>query len=351
MRKSLLMLMCMCAVLIWNQNFDLKAQEILTERAFEMLIPAGWTRTGEVPQGFEIGFRKPLPDGRLATLFLHYEIMPAEAAEPPSDTSDIQRQFDSMVKNQFPDANPLKTPAVRVEGRIILNKMYGLTDGGVKVRRRYTYFLAEQTAFVVQCTAPPGYWEATVSDFDSMLVSLKPRPGTPEKKISDDTAVSNLKRILPTLVGSFPAEWTCSIVDAKIIRLPSEESQGTLEITLAWNRPDIAKIYKAVKILFKMMREGKTSDRDLQKLPYDVQQVLADEHGGLMKYVGQVWGCAWGYVANCESPIDQFKIVVLNSKHQRVGSVRISRKDGADILVGKVDASDQQRIVRMYEFE
>lgn len=352
MRKFLLVvLICMCLAQVQEQGIGLRAQEILEERAFKMVVSAGWKRTDELPQGFDIGFRKRLSDGRQATLFLHHEIMPPEAGEIPSDTSDMQRQWNTMVRNNFPDANPLKTPAVQAPGKIILNKMYDLTDTGVKVKRRYTYFVADRTAFVVQCTAPPGYWEAMVVDFDGMILSLKPRAGATVEKISDQAAVSNLKRDLPTLTGSFPTQWVCSIADVKIVRLPSQESKGTLEIRLAWDRLEIEKIYKATKTLFRMMGEDGFTDQDLEKFQ-DETGGSVDESVDFMSYaVAQVWGCAWIYVANCELPIDRFKIIILDSKRQNVGSVSISRKDASDILTDKISESDWQTGVRVYEFE
>jgi hypothetical protein len=343
-------LMFMCGAVL-APKASLKAQEIIKERAFEMLLPAGWTPISEVPQGFDIGFRKRLSDGREATLFLHYEIMPSEMGEPPEDTSDIERQWDAMVRNRFPDATPLKTPAVSVEGEIILNRMYDLTDGGLRVRRRYTYLLAERTAFIIQCTTPSGYWKEAVNDFDIMLVSIKPKAYLPEKKISDNEALSNLKSNLPTLVGSFPTQWACSIVKVKIVRLPSKESKGTLEITVAWDRRDITKIYNAVKILYRMMAEGKTGELDFEKLPDDVKEVSPDQYAGFMNHLGQIAGCAFANLANCESPIDRFKVVVLDSKNRKAGAVSISRKDLAYIFTSKLTEADEQRIARMFVFE
>ena len=326
-------------------------RKILKEQSFEMFLPEGWTRTREVPQGCEIGFRKQLINGQQATLFMHYEIMPSELDKPPDDTSAIQTQFDRMIRNSFPDANPVTTPTVQVNGTIILNKMYDLTDSEIKVRRRYTYFWADHTAFVVQCTTPPTLWKKAVDDFNCMLLTLKPRAGAPQEKITDEVAILRLKTDLPTLVGSFPPQWTCKVTNVKIVRLASQVPGGTLEINLSFERVDIARIYKAVKIIFNMMKEGKTSDEDFQNIPDDVKAVSAADGSGFSEYVGQVWGCAWGYVANCEQPIGRFQIVVLDSKRRRIGAVSISREDGAAILEGKVSASDQQRVARMHQFE
>jgi hypothetical protein len=325
------------------------AQEVVKEKAYQLQLQPGWTRTKNLPQGIDVGFRKKTVEGDYATFYFHHEVMPPEAGEPPSNTSDMKRQWDAMVRNQYPDARSIAGTVPKVSGRILVNGDYELTDDGKKVRRRYTYFLSGRTAFVVQCGAPPVGWATVLTDFDTMLASLEPGGSTTEKETkSDEAAKAELKRSIPTLLGSFPSHWRCSLSDVTIIP-SSPKDKRTLVIALSFARTDIAEIYNAPKTVFRMMKAGKT-DSDLNRLPPQTQRA-AGSSGEFVKYVGQVWGAAWGYVANCSPAIERYTLPILDSKGQRVGSISISREDGAAILTGKVTASDAQRVAGMYVFE
>ncbi|MCJ7448723.1 MAG: hypothetical protein MUO72_13635 [Bacteroidales bacterium] len=325
------------------------AQDIIKEKAYQMRIQPGWLRTENVPQGIDVGFRKKTAEGAYATFYFHHEVIPPEAGEPPSDTYGMKSQWDAMLKNQYPDVRSVTGTIPKVSGRILINGDYELTDDGKKVRRRYTYFLSSRTAFVVQCSASPTEWASVLDDFDIMLASLQPSGSTPEAQTkSDESAKAELKRNLPTLLGSFPSQWKCSLSDV-VITPTSSKDKRTLEIALSFDRPDIGEIYKATKTVFGLIKAGK-SDSDLNSLPAETQRA-ASNSGEFIEYVGQVWGLAWGYVTNCNPVIERYKIPILNSKGQRVGSVSISREDGLVILTGKVTTSDAQRVANMYVFE
>lgn len=325
------------------------AQEVVKAKAYQLRLQPEWTRAKNLPQGIDVGFRKKTAEGDYATFYFHHEVMPSEAGEPPSNTSDMKRQWDVMVRNQYPDARSVVAAVPKVSGRILINGEYELTDDGKKVRRRYTYFLAGRTAFVVQSSVVPSQWTSVLTDFDTMLASLQPRGSTTEKETkSDETAKAELKRNLPTLLGSFPSPWRCSLSDVTITPSSSKDKR-TLVIPLSFARTDIAKIYNATKTVFGIMKAGKT-DSDLNHLPPQTQRAAASS-GEFVKYVGQVWGLAWGYVANVSSAIERFTLPILDSKGKRVGSISISREDGAAILTGKVTASDAQRVASMYVFE
>lgn len=338
-------MLMMTATILVGASFEAKAQQVIKEKAYQISIPAGWEQTNQVPQGIDVGFRKRLPDGEYATLYFHHEFMPPEAGEPPADTSDMKRQWDAMVRNQYPDMRPLNAVYPKVDGRILVNGIYELTDSGVKVRRRYTYFLAGRTAFVVQCSAPPSQWPTVLNEFDSILASLNPGGSIPKTEVkSDDSAKAELKRNLPTLLASFLSQWACSLSDVSI-----SPTKRTLEIRLAFNRSDIKDIYKATKLLFGMIKAGK-SDADLNSIPSELRSP-ASQSSEFIKYVGQVWGLASGYVANCNPAIKQYEVSILDGNKQKIGSVSISREDGFAILTGKVTASKGKRVAGMYVFE
>lgn len=328
-------------------------QRVVKDKAYQISITPGWIRTESVPQGLDVGFRKQLAKGKYATLYFHHEVMPS-SGEPPSDTSDMKRQWYAMVRNRYPDTRSVAGKDPNVRGTILVNGTYELTDGGKKVRRRYTYFLAGRTAFVVQCSAPPPQWQTVLSDFDTMLASLQPNSSSPKAETkSDKSARAELKRDLPTLLGSFPAQWRCSLYSV-VITPASSEAKRTLEVGLSFDRSDMSEIYKGTKLLFGMMKLGKT-DADLNSfmnsLPAETQRGASRSHE-FVNYVGQVWGYAGGYVAvSCDPPVEWYKVSIIGSGGKKIGSVSISRKDGSAILSGEVTAADVERVVGMYVFE
>lgn len=336
----------MFATVCLNAN----GQQVVKDKAYRISVPPGWTRTERVPQGLDVGFRKNLTGGHYATFYFHHEIMPPEAGEPPSDTSGMKRQWDNMIANKYPDARSVSGSIPKVGGKILVNGTYELTADGEKVRRQYTYFLSGRTAFVVQCSASPTQWASVLTDFDAMLASLQASGGpSPETQIkSDESAKDEMKRNIPTLCGSFPPQWRCSLSDVQITSGSSKDKR-TLEITLSFDRQDIDEIYKATRIVFGLMKAGKT-DSDLSGLPAETQRA-ASKGSEFIQYSGQVWGAAWGMVTNCDPAIELYRLHILNSAGHRIGSITISREDGSAILSGKATAFDAARVASMYVFE
>lgn len=332
-------------------SLKVSTHRVVKDKAYQISIPPGWIRTQSVPQGLDVGFRKQLAKRKDATLHFHHEVMPSPG-EPPSDTSDMKRQWYAMVRNRYPDARSIAGKDPNVRGRILINGTYELTDGGKKVRRRYTYFLAGRTAFVVQCSAPPSQWTTVLSDFDTMLASLQPGSSSPKRQTkSDESARAELKRDLPTLLGSLPVEWRCSL-SSVVITPTSSEAKRTLEITLSFDR-DITEIYKATKLIFDLMKSGKAEaelNSFLNSLPAETQRGASHSHE-FVNYVGQVWGYAGGHVvSSCDPPIEQYRVSIIGSDGKKVGSVSISKEDGAAILSGEVTPADTDRVARMYVF-
>lgn len=326
---------------------DAPESRLVKEDAFQLSLPAGWTKTStSLPQGMDVGFTKSLPGGGTASLYLHHEIMPAEAGEPPSDTSDMQAQWNSLIRQQYGDVTTIAGSAPNVQGRILINATYGLTDGGDKVTRRYTYFLSGRTAFVVQCTASPESWASVLGQFDSMLASMSPGGKTTGDAIDDAAALSDMRQKLPTLARSFPQEWSCVVSGFKIAAVSGKR---TLDLSLAFDRRDIATIYRATKLGFAVMKE-KGGDGNLGEVPSDLQSAV-QQSAPFVQYVGQIWGMAFGSVANCKQPIDAFRVAILDSNKQTVGRVAISRQDAVSILTGKVTPDDTKKVATMYVFE
>jgi hypothetical protein len=254
-----------------------------------------------------------------------------------------------MLGKQYPDVRPVDGTVPQVGGKILVNGTYELTDGGEKVHRRYTYFFSGRTAFVVECSAPPTQLAGVLTDCDAMLASLQPGSSPPQAKTtSDETAVAALNQSLPTLIGAFPPQWKGALKDVTITPA-SSTGERTLEIALAFDRPDIGGIYEATKTVLGVIKAG-GSAQDMNKLPMETQ-LAAKSSGDFIRYLGEVWGSAWTPVVNCDPPIQRFKLRVLDANGRPVGSLSISREDGAAILSGKVTASEGQRIAGMYTFE
>ncbi|MGO9095226.1 MAG: hypothetical protein ACLQGV_08380 [Bryobacteraceae bacterium] len=316
------------------------AQLNVRERDYELILGGSWIQAQAVAPGFDRGFERTLAQGQKAVILLHSEVMPAGAGAPPSDTSEMERQFDTLVRSQYPDARAAGAPAFRVNGRILVNVAYDLTESGSPVRQSYTYFLVGRTALVVQCTAPRERWAEASGEFASILATLRAVSSERQQKLSDAAALESLRKRLPAVASSLPAEWACEIRDVAIMRSPSGPEGGTLLINVAFRRGDIGEIYESAKVLFTAMASAR-SEAELSR---------RGDVSGLMKYVGELWGMAWGVVADCERPIGRFQIVIQGAA-RRMGAISLSAEDGVAVLSGKITASDQTRVGKMYRFE
>lgn len=321
-------------------------KQIVKEESFEITLPAGWTKAAALPQGIDAGYTKLFLNAAKATFYFHYETMPSGAGEPPSDPSEMGTQWNALIKRQFSDARELSSPPPPVNGRILINKTYSLTDETASVTRRYTYFLAGRTAFVVQSTAAPEVWSSALPEFNEILGSLLPNSKGTAATVSDEAALATLKARLPTLVASFPEQWSCMVADVKLL---TKDDKRSLEISLAFDRKDTEGIYKATKQIFKLLKEGKGDD-ELNRLTSDVRQA-SSEGSSFIKYVGQVWGCALGVVSNCKPDVDLYRVELFDPSRKRIGLISVSRTDAAAILTGKVTVSETRKLAGMYAFE
>lgn len=168
-----------------------------------------------------------------------------------------------------------------------------------------------------------------------------------ENGISDDTKVSRLTGELSRFVGSYPENMACSVSNVKIVRSSSLEL-NTLEISLIFERSDISSLYKAFKAIFESSKNGK----DFLELPSFVQETPMGDIMAFLEYPASIHAYASGFVEDhFKQPIHQYKIVVLGSMNERVGSVSISSKNANKILTGEVGESDGKKIAQMFEFD
>ena len=317
--------------------------------AYTIEVPEGWVKAGKVPQGMDVGYRRALPQDGEAMFCFHHELMPVEASGGPTDVAGIERQIDTLVRSVHPKARRVTVPEPNVGGKIMFNAAYETAEGGAELRRRYTYFIASRTAFVVQCIAPSAQWNDVSSEFDAILLSLK--PGVEAAKtavVADPAAVAAVKVKTATLVTTFPQPWSCTVTNVAISGRPPK-GKRTLEISAAFDHKDIGEIYALAKQLFSLASQGK-GEAELAGLP-DAQKRLAPQIGPFLKYVGQLYGVSFGDVAACRPPIERFRVSILDSSRKRMGAIGISREDLTAILTGKVTANEPQRVARMYTFD
>lgn len=336
-------------ITLQDEDSEVRSSRPIRDNAYQMEIPQGWTQIDDLPNGIDAGFSKVLREDTLATFCFHYAPMPPEATEIPTDIAAIQTQWDKILENEYPDARKVSTDIPKVGGKIVFNGMYELTDNGTKVRRRYTYFLSGQTAFVVLCSTPSSEWIHVSREFDAMISTLSPSSSSPVRDtISPDSAVAQLKSTLPMLFASFPSDWMCSLRGVSISH-SSFNARRTLEVALAFSRSDIRDIYQAAKLTFVAMAEGR-ADEGWHFMPTELRK-SASESVDLAHYLGQVWGYAFGVAANCQPPIGQYRMTLHDSTGGKIGSLSISSEDCGAILSGKVTADEPRRLGTMYKFD
>ena len=173
---------------------DADAQQVVTGKGFVLTLPAGWMQSKTLPEGMDAGYQKTLAPGDDATFQFHCELLSMEDPDPSSDTPRMKAQWDILIRKMYPDARTVDGETPKVTGKIVIHAIYDFTDGGMPLRRRYTYFFAGTTAFAVQCTAPLARWAAVLADFDAILASLKPG-GSPlvHEKQSDQSVRARYK--------------------------------------------------------------------------------------------------------------------------------------------------------------
>ena len=320
------------------------AQQTIADNSFKIELPQLWSRSQKIPAGFEVGFQKPMPNGH-ATFYFHHEIIPPNTNENLYNTADMRAQFDALIRRQFPDAVSANSSSPGVNGRMIINMAYNLTDSGKRLKRRYTYFISDRTAFVVQCSTAPEDWEAALPEFDKMIGSLAPGNTPLADTVSDETAVGSLKQQLPALLLSWPPLWNAEMGPIEI-STRTDSSSRNLHVTLIFLRRDIGPIYEYTKVIFEQIKQGAPEE----KIDADFKDAIPDSLK-FIHYIGQVWGAAWSTVWKCDPPLDQFRINIADFDRKQVGAVIINREDGQAIISGRIAVSETRRVAAMYHFE
>ena len=323
---------------------SLHAQQTITESHFKIDLPDRWSRSQKLPPGFEVGFQKPMPHG-YATLYFHHEILPPHTNDDLYNTADMRKQFDALIRHQFPDAESIESASPAITGKLIINMTYKLMDSGNQIKRRYTYFITERTAFVVIGSAAPEDWESALPELDKLIGSLVPGTAPVTDTISDDTAVADLKQHIPTLLLSWPNHWYAEL-GAIEISSPPDSSVRNLDIKLIFLRRDIGPIYENTKLIFEQIKQGIPEEQIDTRYKDAIPDSLKFIH-----YIGQVWGAAWSTVWKCEPPLDQFRIIIADFDRKPLGAVTINREDGQAIISGEIAVSETRRVAATYHFD
>jgi hypothetical protein len=305
---------------------------------FDIKLPDGWTRAQDVQTGFEVGYTKKIGDGE-ARFLVHSQFMGNMAKALPEDTSEMQRQFDVLIRQQFSDARSFQAEPLKPDGKVIMNLAYDLSDQGKSYRRRYMYILNQQTALVVMCDAPPAQFAQADEDFRPMLCSLR-QSGEPQTgPVPLASAVDAAKNGVSTMVNAYPSDWQCAIVD---VRTTNAGGKTTLEVGVAFARPDVGEIFKACKIVMTALGNGD---------PEPQVSVSAQDGGAFMQYVGQIWGCVYSFIAQTTPPVDEITIVIMNASRTKVGTLSVLRTDAEKILSGQLNDSDSKAFGKALRFE
>lgn len=323
---------------------NIHARQAIANDNFKIELPHLWRRTEKITPGFEVGFEKPMPNGP-TTFYFHHEIIPPGTNENLYNAADMREQFDALILRQFPDAVSANSPSPGLNGIIIINVAYILTDNGKRMKQRYTYFISDRTAFVVRCSTAVENWETALPDFNQMIGSLAPGKAPRADSVSDEAAIGNLKQQLPTLLLSWPAIWNAELGPAEISNR-ADSSLRSLNVTVIFVRRDIVSIYEYTKVIFEQIKQGTPEE----KIDAEFKDAIGDSLQ-LIQYIGQIWGAAWSIVWKCDPPVDQFRINIADFDRKQVGAVSINREDGQAIISGKIAVSETKRVAAMYHFE
>jgi len=159
----------------------------------------------------------------------------------------------------------------------------------------------------------------------------------------------NFKQGLERVASSLPREWNFGVTSAAIIREPTS-GQPNVDIAIAYDRPDIEKVYGAVRLINQMIREGRTSESDFARVPAEYKGMPASLGSGFITSIGKVMGYSAAETRTQATSSWKYRIAVQDRTRKQVGSLVVSHKDIMDLVDGRVSSSDQARIARIYSF-
>lgn len=300
---------------------------LFQHEAFTIFVPSGWKTIKSPEPGFEIG----LTDGKTphAKWYLHHEIMPEHAGEPPSDAATLRamaNQFDNLVRQQFPGAKKLTPEKRKLPGTVLVHLSYELVESGTPILREYVYLFAHRTAYVIQSTIPKAREVEVTPAIEMLFRIFNPKPGATPVPRTPDEALKNLRSLLPNLAASMPSGWRAAIKEVKFVADSPKKGDISLLIACEWPRKGLDREFVSAKQLVTSVQQGETRPASVPK-----------ETGDLVYYVGQLLGLASGEVCNLEPPVTYMTVSVFGASDSKVGTVMIRTKDLLRIISGKMD--------------
>ena len=154
---------------------------------------------------------------------------------------------------------------------------------------------------------------------------------------------------LNRVAKSLPTEWNFSTVSAAVNREPKQGEQH-VEIVVAYERSDIARIYGAVKLINQMIREGRTAESDFARVPSEYKGMPASHGSGFIDSIGKIMGYAAAETRAQASAAWRYRIVVQDQSRRTVGSLIVSHADIMDLVNGRIAPSELARVARIYNF-
>lgn len=168
-------------------------------------------------------------------------------------------------------------------------------------------------------------------------------------KTQGDAPVA-FKEGVAKIAQSLPADWNFS-TELVTLRLEPKQGEPQVEIAVAYDRADIRKIFETMKLVNKMLREGRTSQSDFARVPSEYKDVPAALGIGFMESVGRIFGYTCAEMKNEPSSNWRYRITVLDAAYRDVGSITVSHTDVLDLINGRIAASEQSRVARIYNFQ
>lgn len=315
-----------------------KSPPLFQHESFNIFLPSEWKAIKNPEPGIEIGFT----DGKIpvAKWYLHYEIMPKYAGEPPSDAATLRamaNQFDNLVRQQFPSAKKLSPRTRKLPGKKLVHLLYELKENNISVMREYVYLFACRTAYVIQATVPKARKTEVTPAMEMLFRTFKPRAGAEPIPRTADQALKILKNDLPELAASMPVGWRPTIREVKFLTDIPKKGDVSLLILASWPRRELKKEFLSTKEVFSSLRSDKVDSTRITQANVD-----------LVQYVGQLLGLTSGEVYDLKPAVTYLTVSMQDSTYEKVGMVRIKTKDLLRIISGDVQPMEA---ASLYEFK
>ena len=126
------------------------------------------------------------------------------------------------------------------------------------------------------------------------------------------------------------------------------EGENQINVSIAYSRPDVEKIYNAVKSSMQLMREGRKSENAPAGIQSEYKTVTSSQIAGFIDSLSKVTGYIATDMQYEAQPSWHYRVLILDSASSRLGSLVVSHSDAMDLVNGKVALSDQIKVAKIY---